>query len=438
MFATHDSIPKKFIKNWKALFLLTATLAAAGAAGASGNFDRPRGIYALDSALGSTNNGVSMRDANMRTNSFVTGYALRTAWDVLEPAPGQFDFTIIDWNVRKLAARGKKLSYMMLPIDPPWIAQTPGVVTWFDTDPKMNRLRPVPWDEFLLDRLALFIHALAEHEIDGVKFKDHPTLDVLNLGFAGAGLAIRDPSVKLRDMAGYSRAALSNAVMTNLRIGVTNFPGRFVQIEFWPVVDAQNSPTLWEFLRLGILGEFNGETRPRVGFWMENLAASRPAPNTDPVMGRPTTTFGAPLYLSQTNTWVGFQALTSWLQPFNNFNSQVTNATPADGLKYASDTFGCTYFEFYVSDIDRLAWRADFEQWHARLFPPETISATVLNDGVRVEWPSWSGGVYQVESSVDFVAWQTNSLWLLASNSVTAWTEPATQPARYYRLRILP
>ena len=43
-------------------------------------FPRPRGIYALDSAQGTTNNGVSMRDANIRSNSFVNGYMLRAAW----------------------------------------------------------------------------------------------------------------------------------------------------------------------------------------------------------------------------------------------------------------------------------------------------------------------------------------------------------------------
>ena len=424
------------LKNY--LPVAAAILASVFTAYALDSFDRPRGIYALDSALGSITNGVSMRDANLRTNDFVTGYVLRSAWDTLEPVQDQFDFTIIDWNVRKLTAQGKKLSCLMLAIDPAWLAQTPGVTTWFDTDPNINRLRPVPWDSFLLQRLAIFIHALAEHQIDGVKFKDHPTLAVVNFGLAGAGLAIRDPSVRLRDMTNYSRVALSNAVLANLRIAVTNFPGKFVQIEFWPVTDTQSSPTLWEYLRQGILAEFNGVTRPRVGFWMENLAASRPAPNTDPVTGRPTTTFGAPLYLSQTNTWVGFQALTSWLQPFNNFNSQVTNATPADGMKFASDTFGCAYFELYVSDIDRLAWRADFEQWRARLFPPEQFTATSPGGNLQLQWPSWIGGVYQVEASGNLVSWQTNSPPLLASNSVTIWTKTTTPAAQFFRLRTLP
>jgi hypothetical protein len=426
------------IRVWNRVVFAAAFLASAWTVVALGSFECPRGIYALDSALGSITNGVSMRDANIRTNDFITGYALRSAWEELEPVQDQFDFTIIDWNVRKLSVKGKKLSCLVLPIDPAWLAQTPGVTTWFDTDPNQNRVRPVPWDPLLIERLSVFIHALAEHEIEGVKLKDHPTLAVVNLGFAGAALAIRDPSVKLRDMTGYSRAALSNAVLANLRIAVTNFPNKFVHIEFWPVLDAQSSPTLWEDLRQGILAEFNGVTRPRVGFWGENLAASRPVPNGDPILGRPTTTFGAPLYLSQTNTWVGFQALTSWAQPFNNFNAQVTNATPADGMQFASDTYGSTYFELYVSDIDRVDWRADFERWRARLFPPEQFSAMLTGGDLQLQWPSWIGGVYRVESSGDLLIWQSNSPSLLATSNITIWPQPATNLAQFYRLRTLP
>ena len=141
-------------------------------------------------------------------------------------------------------------------------------------------------------------------------------------------------------------------MLRNLRAAVTKIPSQFVQIGFWPVTDSQNTPMLWEALRQSILAEFNGVNRPRVGFWMENLSASRPAPGQDPITDKPITSFGGPLYLSQTNTWANFQALTSWRQPFNNYDSSVTSATPADGMLYAHSTYGNTYFELYVADID--------------------------------------------------------------------------------------
>ena len=293
------------------------------------SFPQPRGIYALDSSTGYITNGVSMRDANIRSNDFVSGYVLRAAWATMETNQNQFDFSIIDWNIRRLAAINKNLSLEIINVDPLWVAQTPGVMTWYDTN--QAQWRAVPWDTFLLARVQIFLQALAEHQIDGVKLKDHPVLTVVNFGLAGADLAIRDPSVLLHNMTNYSRTSLTNAVLCILLATVTNFPSKFVQIGFWPITDNQATPSLWEFVRESILAEFNGVTEPRVGFWMENLSASRTAPGVDPVTGRPNTSFGGPLFLSQTNAWVGFQALTSWVKPFNNYNSQVTGVLVSAG-----------------------------------------------------------------------------------------------------------
>lgn len=416
------------------LFLL-ALLCLSSEVQAANGFLQPRGIYVIDSLIGQSTNGVSMRDANIRSNDFVSGYLLRPHWQTIETNQDQFDFTIVDWNVRRLAAIHKNLSLDIISVDPPWLAQTPGVTTWYDTNEV--QWRAVPWDGFLLARVEIFLHALAEHQIDGVKLKDHPVLTVVNFGLAGANRAIRDPSsVNLRNMTNYTRAALINAVQRNLRAAVTNFPTKFVQTGFWSVVDYQPTPTLWEEVRETLLAEFNGVTEPRIGFWMENLSASRTAPGVDPVTGRPTTTYGAPLYLSQTNAWVGFQALLPWL---NNTNAQVINATPFDGMQYASTTFGSTYFEIYVLDIDYSGYRADFEKWRARLFPPDQVGITRANSGaIQLQWPSWPGGVYQVETSTNLSNWTNSGAAQLAATNVTAWTNTANLPAQFYRLRTLP
>lgn len=403
------------------------------------SFPRPHGIYVLDSAVGTTGgNGVSMRDANIRTDDFVTGYALRVGWSDMEPVQDQFDFTIIDWNVRRLASAGKKLSFLFMNTDPAWVAQTPGVTTWYDSS--VGRNRAVPWDPFLLTRFETFLNALAEHTIDGVKFKDHPVLTVVNAGLAGAKLAIRDAgTVRIKDMPGYSRASLTGAVLQSLRATVTNFPAQFVQIGFWPITDNQTTPSLWEDVRQSILSEFNGVTRPRVGFWMENLSASRAAPGEDPITGRPVTSFGGPLFLSQTNTWANFQALTSWHQPFNNYDSSVANATPADGMLYANTTFGSTYFELYVSDVDYSGYHGDFEMWHARLFPPDQLNISSGGPGAfQLQWSSWPGGVYQMESSADLQGWTNAGLAVTATGNATTWTASPSGPKQFYRLRTLP
>ena len=154
---------------------------------------------------------------------------------------------------------------------------------------------------------------------------------------------------------------------------------------------------------------------------------------------KPITSFGGPLYLSQTNTWANFQALTSWRQPFNNYNSSVTNATPADGMLYASSTYDSTYFELYVADVDYSGYRADFEMWRARLFPPNQVSIALVNPGgLHLQWPSWPGGHYQVVRSSDLRTWTNAGTAVVATTNLTTWAESQSPLKQFYRLRTLP
>jgi hypothetical protein len=333
---------------------------------------RPRGIYVLDSAQGTQIGGVSMRDANIRTNAFVTGYVLRASWETLETGPELYDFTMISNIFAQLTPHGLKLSLILVPFDPPYIAATPGVTTWQDTDREGNPLpRAVPWDAYLLQQRAKFLAALATNVFGGNALHDHPLLDVIDPYLPGGFTGIRDPNgTPLRNLPGYTRSNFLTAVQHELRALTTDFPGKFVQIGFWKIQDNENAAyggvEAWEYLRQQLLAEFNGITRPRVGFFMENLAASRPAPDTEPVTGYPLADFGAALFRSQTNTWTGFQALTSWLQPFTG-PEKVTHGTPADGIGYAFETYGATYHELYVSDIDHAPYQAALAEWHERL-----------------------------------------------------------------------
>lgn len=413
----------------------SALVALAGA-----DFNRPRGIYAVDSAGGTIGtNGKRMRDGAIRTNSFVSGYMLRPRWSELETNQGQYDFTIIDFNIRKLAALGQKLSLGVRPVEPSYLTNAPGALIWYDADPSNLSFRPVPWDPFTLERFAVFMQALAGHEIDGVKFKDHPVLDLVNFGIPGAWIAIRHPppsaGTALHQMTNYSRANWTNAILTYLRAQVTNFPNKFVQVGFWQIEDG-GSPSLWQTIRAQLMAEFNTGGAPRLGFWMENLAATRPAPGQDPYTGTPVVNFAQTLYLSQTNTWNGFQALTSWHAPFTG-SPDITNATPADGIEYAYTNYGCTYFEIYASDISWPAYRAELEQWAARLTPVprfEAVNADAATGNLLLRWRG-GGPVYAVETATNVLgpfepaARVTNRF---------EWTDPgATRSGgqKFYRLR---
>ncbi|MCI0416188.1 hypothetical protein L0222_25720 [bacterium] len=266
---------------------------------------------------------------------------------------------MIDAVIRKLERIDKKLSLeVMRPPEPDYIAQTPGVATWFDTWKGLNTNRPVPWDPYLLKRFKAFAKALGDHTVpDAAKdgeltpLRDHPVLTNINLAIPGAHAAIRNPvQFRLINMPGYSRENFKNAVLVDLYAVTGNFPKKFGYIGFWDVKDKSRVPTLWEEIRAMILAEFDGSKNPRIGFFQENLAASKDTV-TGVITGTPVPTFAAALHLSRDSTFTMFQMLQSWKNPFSN-PEKTANTIPADAIKYAYETYRCAYFEIYVADLD--------------------------------------------------------------------------------------
>lgn len=340
--------------------------------GAAAQFSRPRGIYVLDSgnvpsyttSFGST---IALRDANIRALPFVDGFTLRVAWSDIESGatPGQYDFFIIRNLLEKLPA-GQKLSLIIVPTEPAYIAAIPGVQTWSDA----GTLRATPWDPTLRERRRAMLHAMGNLTTGGVALRDDPRLDLLDPYLAGGFTGIRDPnSTPLRDLPGYSRAKLLEAVRDELRSLQSEFPGKFVQIGFWPITDGENAAysglSAAEWIRQELLSEFNGTTRPRVGFFMENLAAKRSGLDSETSSSTPVTSFANALHASRDATWNGFQMLGSWVRPFN--DGHVTNnlyGAPGNAMEHAFSTYRAEYHEVYVADVDHAAYHPALQGWH--------------------------------------------------------------------------
>ncbi|GEM_PF-1260810 len=330
----------------------------------AGAFQKPRGIYILDSDKGTFN------DANIRELPFVTGYVLRMSWADFETTEGVYDFSAIDHIIAKLDSIGQKLTLFLGgtgTAEPGYIAATPGVRTWIDRDSKTGTsvVRAVPWDPFLLDRFRAFTKALGDHLVPSAAagghltpLRDHPVLANINFGVAGLG-EIRDRSVKIADIPGYTRQNLTDAVNQSLHAQVDEFPNKFVAVGLWNVTDSTQSPVLWQDISVTILNEFDGIKNPRVGFFEDNLAASKDL-NTGAVTGYPSTDFAPPLFFSKNVTFIMFQALQSWVSN----TGKTANATPADGIEYGYNTYGCTYFELYVADIDNQNNWPSFQKLH--------------------------------------------------------------------------
>jgi dienelactone hydrolase len=333
-------------------------------------FSRPRGVFILDGAAGGNYTAtfgrtISLRDAGIRDLPFVDGFTLRVAWDDVEGALGQYDFFIIQNAFAKLPA-GQRLSLIITPDEPTYIAATAGVDTWSDA----GLTRAKPWDPYLRERRRALLAALSAFVVEGVPLAEHPRLDLLDPYLPGGFTGIRDPnSTQLRNIAGYTRLKFLGAVQDELRALQDAFPGKFVQLGFWPIIDNENASyggvTAWEWIRQQLLAEFNGLIRPRVGFFMENLAARRNGPAIDPYSSTPVVGFASALNASQNATWNGFQMLGSWTRPFNDGHVNNTlNGTPNDAMETAYNTYRAEYHEMYTGDIDNPALQPALQRWH--------------------------------------------------------------------------
>ena len=96
----------------------------------------------------------------------VDGLAFRTAWKVLEPQNGVYNWSTLDTAFDTVRARGKQLtlhigaSSMGLP---PWLFGL-GVATYTYTPPGgLPVTEPIPWDATFISRYTQFVTALAAH-----------------------------------------------------------------------------------------------------------------------------------------------------------------------------------------------------------------------------------------------------------------------------------
>ena len=333
---------------------------------------QPRGIYALDSYRG------VHRDAAIRSYPFVTGYAWRAAWSEFEREEGQYDFSGLDHIIGKLDLLGKKLTLLRgrggpQGPEPEYLAKAQDAATYTFKDAKRGLAvkRVVPWDPGVMERFRAFVKALGDHRVPSraaggapTPLRDHPVLANLNLAIPGLGPIRERQEVELTRMPAYRRDNFIVAVKDALRAVTAEFPNKVVFVGFWRVTDNERSPELWEAIRTTLLAEFDGKKNPRIGFFQENLAASRDAAGA--LRGTPTTEYAAPLYASRGSAHIMFQALQGWSRPFRTAE-KTARAGPGDGMAYAYETFGATYFELYVADLDNKSYWPGFNEWHQKL-----------------------------------------------------------------------
>lgn len=332
-------------------------------------FAQPKGIYVLDN-----NQGV-FRDANIRNYPFVDGFVWRTSWADFETSEGIYNYDGIDHIVQKLDNINKKLTILFgaYSVEPSYIANQSGITTYSFTDPISNvtSTRAVPYDGYLLQRFRLFLSALANHQIYSIStgtmvaLKDHPVLSNIATNIPGLG-AIRNVNglnTSLQtELPNYTRSKFMDAVLESMKIQTDHFPTKNVFIPSYKNInDNTTSPSLADFVKSQLLLNFDGIQNPKISFWQENLAGFTDT-STNVFTGLPTTTFATPLLGLGNSAYTMFQMLQGWTTPFLD-PAKTANSTPFDAMCYAYKTYGASYYEIYVSDLDNIIYQDSFNNW---------------------------------------------------------------------------
>lgn len=310
----------------------------------------PKGIYVLS-------NGNST--GNIRDYDFVSGFTLRLNWGEFEPTQNNFDFTTIDVAIDKLQSLNQKLTIELLVFNTPQYVLDGASETW-----SFSSGSPVPWDTFGLEAWDNAAEALANHQValaDGtmVRLADHPTLESVDAPIMGLS-GIRDTSGELVNLASYTREKFIDAISVSVHSMREAFPNKFGFIAAFKKDDADTVSHLDQEIVNRLMTEFNNPEQLSLGFFQELLSDVGPNPET----------MGLLLTMVANDTYIMFQALTSWTSPFTGAN-KVTSGNPATGIELGYTTYGAKYYELYISDIDNESLWEDLRAWSEILLSEE-------------------------------------------------------------------
>jgi hypothetical protein len=169
-------------------------------------------------------------------------------------------------------------------------------------------------------------------------------------------LEVRELSGTLVSLSSYQRQRFVDSVISAVHASRDAFPSKFGFLALFRMDDADRDDPLDGAILDRLMTEFNGPGQPSLGFFQETLSDTGPKPEG----------LGALLAAAAPKTYIMFQALTSWTSPFTG-HDKVASGHPAVGIALGHATYGATYFELYVTDIDNPELTAELEAWNARL-----------------------------------------------------------------------
>jgi hypothetical protein len=301
------------------------------------------GIYVLGNDVDNPNTPQDERITGIRNYDFVSGLTLRTHWADLNPANGQYDFSVIDKAISELGPLGQHMRLNVQVWPTPQYVLDQSKMLYTDN---MGNTVPVPWDPAQEQAYATFMKALSNHIIAGTsqRLADNPTLVSVSAMVPGFSTGVRD-SANLVASPYYNRQSCINAVMADVAASRNAFPNKAGDLFFFGYNDGQ-SPRADQLMITRLAAAYNHPGKPTLRLAVENLSDGYPTTKSNDWEG---------LNLQQWHNLGGetmMQALTSWQKPNPLYVDDVLSKNPSGDIAMAYNNFGTQFYELYIADID--------------------------------------------------------------------------------------
>lgn len=192
--------------------------------------------------------------ATVAAKPYVSGFLVRIGWSDLEPQPGQYAWALVDSQLARCRASGKRaaLGIVCGPMTPAWL--------WglgAQRFPYLLRGAPdtlaVPWDPVFLSRWTQLVAAV------GARYDGDPTLALVHVTHSTYnGFEMQQPFSPVDQTAwqakGYTHARLAGAYQPVIDAYAAAFPLTPLDIETHPVLQSDSVSTLVTQYAQGMYG----------------------------------------------------------------------------------------------------------------------------------------------------------------------------------------
>lgn len=301
------------------------------------------------------------------TKPFVTGTAVRTTWESIEPSPGVYDWSFLDGEIANAATYGKKISISILG-KPSWLASV-GVTMYdyIDLNPShptyLDTLQAaITWNNSFVSQLKNLITQLS------IKYANDT-----NVAYVNSIAGMMNNNLPTNDIAGnpwYTTYSYNpDTLIAAMQDVMDHYMSVFPSTPLWNSVENVS----FEMAASGNANKYVPEqysnygvaTYPdRFGIWREDLAGCT---NTTTTTGHWSIVVSNPCRIGAQMLWNVQDGGDGTFRMNNCGFTPNTKDHVLDSAIQKGISIGMTYFEIYKADIDDASLATILQNGHDSL-----------------------------------------------------------------------